>query len=197
MQEEEIDATIVEGNEEPAGANEPLTDPPALSPLEEAVQERDQYRAMAQRAQADLINYKRRADEQRQELVRNAASRIILQLLPVLDDFQRALEHLPTDAPASWGEGIQMILRKLQALLESEGVRIVEPAVGDALNPFEHEAVFHDQNSEQATGTIVQVVNPGYLLNDRVLRPAQVTVAYQSSDNDQSDPSLDDVAQTD
>ena len=99
--------------------------------LEEATRERDQFRAMAQRAQADFINYKRRIEEERQLIGQEAASQVIMQLLPVLDDFQLALEHLHAEASASWSEGVQMIFRKLQTLLETEGVTAIRPEPGN------------------------------------------------------------------
>ena len=184
MQEEEHGPQAADNDEGTPAETEAQDESAAVTPLAEAVRERDQFRAMAQRAQADFINYKRRADEERLELVGRAASRVILQLLPIVDDFQRALEHLPDDAPVSWSEGIHMILRKLQNVLDAEGVKSIEPAPGDALDPFEHEAVFHEPAGDHPAGAIVRVVHPGYRLNDRVLRPAQVSVAQAGAEED-------------
>ena len=182
MREEERDLQAAENEQEPPADSASGGAEAAESPQDELARERDQFRTMAQRAQADFINYKRRAEEERQDLVRNAASRIILQLLPIVDDFRLALEHLPPKAPASWSEGVHMILRKLQGLLEAEGVKGIEPSPGEPLDPFEHDAVFYESADGQPPGAIVRVVRPGYRLNDRVLRPAQVTVAQAETE---------------
>ncbi len=182
MREEEQDLQAVENEQEPPEAESTGAAEAAESPQDEVARERDQFRAMAQRAQADFINYKRRAEEERQELVRSAAGRLILQLLPIADDFRLALEHLPPEAPAAWSEGVQMILRKLQGLLEAEGVKGIEPSPGEPLDPFEHDAVFYEPADGHPPGAIVRVVRPGYRLNNRVLRPAQVTVAQAETE---------------
>ena len=145
--------------------------------LEEATRERDQFRAMAQRAQADFINYKRRIEEERQLIGQEAASQVIMQLLPVLDDFQLALEHLHAEASASWSEGVQMIFRKLQTLLETEGVTAIRPEPGTAFDPAEQEVVYGEPSSEYPEGMVTSILRPGYRNGSRVLRPAQVVLA--------------------
>ena len=169
-----------EGEEPPADSAEAPSE--EADALEEANRERDQFRAMAQRAQADFVNYKRRTEEERQELVRSAASLVVLQLLPIVDDLRRSLDHLPAEAPDSWTAGVQMILRKLQSLLEAEGVTSFEPEVGLPLDPAEHDAVFYEPTDEHPPGTIVRVVLPGYRTRERLLRPAQVTVAQDKTE---------------
>ena len=185
-QAEEPEAPLNE--EAPPEGEEPPADSVEAA-LEEANRERDQFRAMAQRAQADFVNYKRRTEEERQELVRNAASLVIFQLLPIVDDLKRSLEHLSADAPDSWTAGVQMILRKLQALLEAEGVTSFEPEVGLPLDPAEHDAVFYEATDEHPPGAIVRVVLPGYRTKERLLRPAQVTVAQGKTEETQEEAS--------
>ena len=149
---------------------EPLPDP-----MEDMEREREQYKAMAQRAQADLVNYRRRVAEERQELQRNANSSLILKFLSVVDDFERAIALLPEDA-AGWQEGLMLVKRNLDNLLESEGVSKIE-AAGKPFDPWEHEAVYYLETPDADDGTIIEVFRDGYRLHDRVLRASQVIVA--------------------
>ncbi len=149
---------------------EPLPDP-----MEDMEREREQYKAMAQRAQADLVNYRRRVAEERQELQRNANSSLILKFLSVVDDFERAIALLPEDA-AGWQEGLMLVKRNLDNLLESEGVSKIE-AAGKPFDPWEHEAVHYLETPDADDGTIIEVFRDGYRLHDRVLRASQVIVA--------------------
>ena len=149
---------------------EPLPDP-----MEDMERERDQFRALAQRAQADLVNYRRRVGEERQELQRNANSSLILKFLSVVDDFERAIALLPEDA-AGWQEGLMLVKRNLDNLLESEGVSKIE-AAGKPFDPWEHEAVHYLETPDADDGTIIEVFRDGYRLHDRVLRASQVIVA--------------------
>ena len=161
---------------------EPLPDP-----MEDMERERDQFRALAQRAQADLVNYRRRVAEERQELQRNANSSLILKFLGVVDDFQRAIAMLPVDAEG-WQEGLMLVKRNLDNLLESEGVSKIE-AAGKPFDPWEHEAVHYLETPDADDGTIIEVFRDGYRLHDKVLRASQVivakapTVAHADSDS--------------
>lgn len=149
----------------------------AATPLAALEAERDQFKAIAQRAQADFINYKRRMEEERSVLVRNAANNVISRLLPVVDDLQRAVDNLPAEAPPSWSEGVKLVLQNLHALLSSEGVTVCDPAPGDEFDPAQHEAVYHQPTEAQPAGSVLTTVRRGYRTPDRVLRPAQVVVA--------------------
>ena len=168
-------------NEEPTETTA-VDDGPVEQSAEEVFRERDQFRALAQRIQADFVNYKRRMDEERQGLVRNASAGFIQRLLPAVDDFQLAIEHLPAEAEESWAHGVQMVLRKLQSTLESEGVTPFEPETGTLFDPASHEAVFYEPTTEHPPGSVVTVVRRGYNIYDKVLRPAQVTVAQAQED---------------
>ena len=157
----------------------PLEDQvPALEKcLEVAQLEASQNLDLAQRAQADLVNYKRRADEERISLSKFSNSRIITKLLPVKEELDLAITHSGTArAVDSWLEGIKLIQRKLLTLLESEGVELIE-GVGDMFNPVEHEALGTDESTEIPAGHIIEVVRSGYRLQDRVIQPAQVIVS--------------------
>ncbi len=145
--------------------------------LAEAQRERSQFKALAQRAQADLQNLRKRMEEEREELSRSTSARFVLKLLPVLDDLQRALDRIPASVEeATWLEGIRIIERSLRSLLESEGVTPIE-AEGKAFDPWEHEALFSVEDNGKADGTVVTVIRAGYKLRGKVLRTAQVAVS--------------------
>ncbi len=154
--------------------------------LEELEREKGQFKALAQRAQADLINYRKRAEEERQELVNNAGANVVLQVLPVLDDVERALAQAPAEASqaeSGWLEGFRLIERKLNGILTSLGLQRIE-AEGTAFNPFEHEVVAYHDAGEGREGDVLQVTRQGYRINGKVLRPAQVVVQAGRRDDE-------------
>ena len=151
----------------------------ATDPLAALEQERDTLKALAQRTQADFVNYKRRTDQERLLLARNATNRLVTRLLPIVDDLQRAVDALPEEAPGYWGDGVRMILQNLHALVEAEGVSFYEPEPGETFDPSEHEAIYYQSTDEQVPGAVLSVTRPGYRSADRVLRPAQVVVARE------------------
>jgi molecular chaperone GrpE len=128
-----------------------------------------------QRSQADFVNFRRRVDQERSELLKLAESGLILDLLPVVDDLERALVGLPPELQGlTWVEGILLIERKLKSVLEAHGVKPIE-ALGKEFDPREHEAVMRDGDPDEAT-TVVSELQRGYRMHDRVLRPAMVKV---------------------
>ncbi|HUH97727.1 MAG TPA: nucleotide exchange factor GrpE [Anaerolineales bacterium] len=128
-----------------------------------------------QRAQADFINYKSRVQRD-QDLMRSVMKGdIIKKFLPVLDDLERALQNRPSDS-GSWMSGIELIHKKLQSILESEGVTRIE-AEGQLFDPNFHEAISHEPSEAVESGHVIAVVQNGYLLGERVIRPALVRVA--------------------
>ncbi len=151
--------------------------------LAEALREKDQFRLMALRAQADLENYRKRAGEEREEARRSANTAILLRVLSVIDDFERAMALVPDDAVApGWLEGLQLVHKSMSALLESEGVSRIE-AVGRQFDPHESEAILYQESTSAADGDVISVIREGYMQRDRVLRPAQVVVAKRIEDN--------------
>ena len=147
-----------------------------IEQLTEAERERGQFKNMAQRAQADLLNYRRRAAEEQAELRRNANADLIGKLLEVVDNFERAIGMLPADAADGWHEGLALVQRNLMNILKTEGVSKIE-AAGMPFNPWEHEAVFHQETTDAEDGVIIAVTREGYRLHDKVLRASQVIVA--------------------
>jgi molecular chaperone GrpE len=126
-----------------------------------------------QRAQADLINYKRRGEQEREESIKYANVNLILRILPVLDDFERAVISLPRElAGDAWVDGVKHIARKLRATLETAGVSAID-AVGEPFDPRVHEAVSEAKGPE---GIVLQEAEKGYRFLDRVVRPSKVIV---------------------
>ena len=131
------------------------------------------YLANWQRAAADYQNFKRRVDEERSEVGRLANAALVINLLPLLDDMERALRTVDTNlAGLTWIDGIWLIYRKFQALLGNAGVKEIE-AEGRPFDPKVHEAIGEAPGEE---GKVVSVVQKGFLLGDRVVRPAMVIV---------------------
>ncbi|MBX5445575.1 nucleotide exchange factor GrpE [Sphaerobacter sp.] len=162
-----------------AQAEAPPTEETSVQELQELLeQERAraaEYLEQAQRARAELINFRRRTEQEVQEIRKHAGEQLIARLLPVLDDFNRAMESVPAEhRDDPWIQGILLIERKLWSILEAEGVRPIE-SVGKPFDPALHEAVTVEEGVESAD-TVVQEFQRGYLLHDRVLRPAIVKV---------------------
>ncbi len=136
--------------------------------------ERDGYLDQLQRSLADFANYRRRVEQER-AVAREVATRgILAQILPILDDFQRALDVVPAnERDTAWVQGVQMIEKKLQALLEREGVTAVD-SLGQPFDPSMHEAVATEEGSTH--NIIVEVYQQGYKHGQNLLRPAMVKV---------------------
>ena len=141
--------------------------------LAEAKEQAQSYLGSWQRAAADYQNYKRRVEQERGEVAQLANAVLIINLLPMIDDLERALDNVDSRlAGMTWLDGIRLIHRKFQALLDMNGVKEI-PADGQTFDPNVHEAVMHAEGEE---GKVISVVQKGYMLNDRVLRPALVVV---------------------
>ena len=156
------------------------------SNLESAQKETAENLDTALRAQAEMANFRRRTDEDRIANSKYANSRLIANILPVLEELDLAIRHTEGNTGGQTGagtgvsqsllEGIKLIQRKLAGVLESEGVAAIQ-AVGLMFNPLEHEAVGTEESDEIEPGYVTQILRPGFRLHDRVIRPAQVMVA--------------------
>ena len=174
--DEEVNRTQAEAVELPENAEQTNVEIEALMKrLEESEAKVAEHLDGWQRSQADFINYKSRVQRD-QELMKSVMKGdIIKKFLPVLDDLERALQNLPADS-GSWIGGIELIHKKLQSILESEGVTRIE-AEGRLFDPNFHEAISHEPNDTVESGHVIAVVQSGYILGDRVIRPALVRVA--------------------
>jgi len=145
--------------------------------LEEAKDQAAEYLDGWQRARAEFANYKKRNEQERQELFKLANSTLISRLLPIFDDFERAFQTLPSNLLSlTWIDGVALIYRRLQAILDGEGLTPMETE-GQSFDPLVHEAVTYEESAEHQEGQIIGEVQRGYKLGDRVLRPALVRVA--------------------
>jgi len=141
--------------------------------LAEAKAKAEEYLAGWQRAQADFVNYKRRAEREKEEISQFANSILMLNLLPILDDLERALTAIPPRlAKLGWVDGIKLIERKLRASLEAQGLSQIK-ALGEPFDPNLHEAARLGKGKE---GIVIEELEKGYKLRDRVIRPSKVVV---------------------
>jgi molecular chaperone GrpE len=137
----------------------------------------DEYLDGWQRARAEFANYKKRIERDQDEARGRAAAALLAKILPVEDDLRRAVRERPeAEGYPHWADGIDLIQRKLAALLEAEGVEVI-PADGVAFDPALHEAVTYEPSNDHKEGEIIEVIQQGYRLGERVLRPARVRVA--------------------
>ena len=152
------------------------------SDLQTARQEAANNLDTSLRAQAEMANFRRRTDEDRINNARYSNSRLIGNVLPVLEELELAITHAEAGAENNNSaseqllEGIKLIQRKLTGVLESEGVAAIE-AVGLMFNPLEHEAVGTEETTEIEAGYVTEILRPGFRLHDRIIRAAQVMVA--------------------
>ena len=147
--------------------------------LDEEKAKAEGYLANWQRAQADFVNYKRRSEQEKEEIGKFANSVLMLSLLPILDDLERAFASIPPHlASLTWVEGIKLIERKLRASLEAQGLSQIK-ALGEPFDPTLHEAAMHSKGKE---GMVIEELQKGYKLHDRVIRPAMVVVGNGEED---------------
>ena len=136
---------------------------------------------LLRRTQADFANYRRRMGQEQAEVRVAAQSAILSQILPVLDDLRRALEAAPQElATHPWVQGLYLVARRLTTLLDQLGVRQIGKT-GESFDPRWHEAITREARADVPEGTILHVAQPGYALGERVIRPAQVSVASTPS----------------
>jgi molecular chaperone GrpE len=145
--------------------------------LEEARAEADKYLDGWQRVQAEFANYRKRREAERQRQIEMSNAELIRNILPVLDDLERALRTLPPGLRnLTWVDGIFLVKRKLDMVLEAEGAEPIETE-GRAFDPMYHEAVTYEEAEGYEEGEIIDEVQRGYMLGERVIRPALVRVA--------------------
>jgi molecular chaperone GrpE len=163
------DPRIEEATEEaPAATPEP-------DPLAEVTRERDEYLDSLLRLKAEFDNYRKRAAREQSEFAARASERLVNALLPVLDDLERALEAAEEHEEAKLEDGVRLVHRALAETLQKEG--LVEIETNGRFDPHVHEALLSQPAEDHETGAVLQVIQKGYRLGDRVLRPARVIVA--------------------
>jgi molecular chaperone GrpE len=154
---------------------EPGPDAPAPDQLTKVEAERDEYLALAQRVQADFENYRKRAVRDQERLVAHAHERLVRELLPILDDLERALEAGEQHEEAKLVDGVKLVEKALRSALAKEG--LVEIETDGPFDPHVHEALLTKPSPDAEPGAVLEVVQRGYRVGDRVVRPARVIVA--------------------
>jgi molecular chaperone GrpE len=162
--------------------DEPLTDttdaPAATASLEaaELQRERDDYKDRWMRKSAEFDNYRRRIERERREQADQAVVDLLQELLLVVDDFDRALKVDSGEDGAAYRKGVELIHGKLHDLLRKQGLKPID-AIGTDFDPNVHQAVMHEASPEHREGEVIGELRKGYVMNDRLLRPAMVKVA--------------------
>jgi molecular chaperone GrpE len=152
--------------------------------LAEEKEKTERYLANWQRSQADLQNYARRAEQEKSETVEFANRILILDLLPILDDFERALDSLPVELDEqNWTEGIKLIYNKLKTVLETQGLAEIK-AKGEYFDPYLHEAAGQLEGTEDI---IMEEIRKGYKFRGKLLRPSMVMVGTGKKNNTQEE----------
>jgi molecular chaperone GrpE len=155
---------------------EPEPEAPAPDdPLAAVTAERDEYLDLVQRVQADFENYRKRSVRDQERLVAHAHERLVRELLPILDDLERALEAAERHEEAQLVEGVKLVEKSLRASLAKEGLAEID--TDGLFDPHVHEALLTQPSDASASGSILEVVQRGYRFGDRVVRPARVIVA--------------------
>jgi molecular chaperone GrpE len=174
---EEIDTdTVSEANEEESTSSleqEPIV----ITEIErlQALMDESQQRVL--RTQADFDNYRKRTQKEKESSAKYASINLITELLPIVDNFERAFSVVVVDDQGdSFTKGMDMVFRQLQSILKNEGLVPIE-SVGQPFNPEFHQAIMQVESELYPNGTVVEEVQKGYMLKDRVLRPAMVKVS--------------------
>ena len=147
-----------------------------IKDLAEAQSKRDEYLDGWQRAIAEFSNYKKRIERDREQTQQNLTGSLVKRYLEVADDLERALKTRPQEGEgAAWANGVDLIYRKMLTILDSQGVKPMD-ALGQPFDPNRHEAIGQVENNVLPSGHIAEVVQSGYLMGERVLRPALVRI---------------------
>ncbi len=185
-EDEVVEEGVDEGIEE--GVEEGIEQAEDIETLQQALAEEkekaERYLANWQRSLADLQNYVKRAEQEKSETIEFANTILITDLLPILDDFERALVSLPVElGEQNWTEGIKLIYNKLKAILETQGLAEIK-AEGEHFDPYLHEAAGQLEGEE---GVIIEEIRKGYKLRGKLLRPSMVMVGKGKNDKTQEE----------
>lgn len=174
---EETAAEQAEGASETETADTAETAGETSAEVQRLQQLADEHQQRLLRVQADYDNFRRRTVKEKEELAQYATSKLVTELLPVLDNFERALATAPAGADSeAFAKGVNMIFRQLEGVLKTEGLTAME-TVGQPFNPEYHQAIMQVESEEHEEGIVTEEVQKGYLLKNKVLRPAMVKVS--------------------
>lgn len=185
---------------EPADETPPETGDDSVPTFEELARlstEAREMRSLAQRKQAEFENYRKRVERERSETVKYAAAEIVKEILPVLDNLERAIEASKSGSDSQLREGVEIIYKQFRDTLSKQGLTEVD-AYQAPFDPHVHEAVTRVETDEYPEGTVVEVFQKGYLFKDRLLRPSMVSVAQpgaaeEASGEDREDEDEDEA----
>jgi molecular chaperone GrpE len=166
-------SSAVDAEQTPAGGEQQRVDPDLQTVRDEAQATFARYQRLA----ADFDNYKRRTRQELGDRTQYANEELLRKLLPILDNLRRALDHAPEGIDRNWYEGIKLVARQFEDTLQAQGLSTI-PSVGQKFDPSQHEAIAREETDEHEEGTIVEEMQPGYRLHERVLRPTLVKVAH-------------------
>ena len=175
---------LTEVGDEANGPDAPEIEEPLVfeEPLDAAIRERDELKALVQRVQADFVNYRNRVAVEREEIRRNSTKRLGVRVLDSVDQFETALgADRPDGVEDSWFDGFDGIRRSLLQVLSSEGIEPYETA-GDLFDPRLHEALLTAESDDVPASTVLMVLRKGYKMNDEVIRAAQVQISTAPSE---------------
>ena len=176
VQDEPEDAVVEPGLAGPESGDIPEAGQPSAEPSA-AERQRDEYRELLLRQSAEFDNFRKRTERERQTLEETAAFNIIHELLPLVDNLERALSAEPgAEGADAYRKGVELIYRELQEILRRRGVKPIE-ALGAEFDPHYHQAVSYEPADDRNDGEIVEEFRRGYMLGDRLLRPSMVKVA--------------------
>jgi molecular chaperone GrpE len=187
--ESKADEEKIEAETQPAAEPEEVSEVPAViaeeeiaqlrSELDEALVKQNEYLNGWQRERAEFFNYKKRMEREQAQGGQNTFASAVRRYLDIADDLERALKskNRPQEGDgATWAEGIDLIYRKMVAAFEADGVKRIDTEC-KFFDPNLHEAISHEDSPEHESGQIIEVVQPGYTLGERLIRPARVRVA--------------------
>ncbi|MHB8857929.1 MAG: nucleotide exchange factor GrpE [Thermoleophilia bacterium] len=150
---------------------------------EEVLHERDEYLESLQRLQAEFANFRKRVLRDSEQQTKRASSEVIEELLPVLDNFERAMQAAAQHDEKLLTDGVELVYNQLRGILTRRGLCEIE-AEGETFDPNQHEAVLCQPSGKHEEGTVIQVLEKGYQLEDKVVRPAKVIVSTTPDEND-------------
>jgi molecular chaperone GrpE len=164
--------TLNEHDPQPADAQP--ADTPSAGALDELRREKEALQDRLLRTAAEFDNYRKRVDRERRDLAEYTAADVVVEMLPIVDNLERALAAAPEADPLR--KGVELIHKQMLDLLRKRGVKAIE-ALGADFDPNFHQAVIHEPSSEHREGEVIEELQRGYLLGDRLFRPAMVKVA--------------------
>lgn len=178
VNETSAEGQAAEGDaEDPAAGTVSHEQEAALAEIEELRRQLEESHQRLLRVQADYDNFRRRTRQEKEEMAKYASMQLIVQLLPVLDNFDRALAaSRQSEDVEALAKGVEMVYRQLFQVLEQEGLKPIE-AVGQPFNPEFHEAVMREESGEHEEDTVIEELQKGYMLKDKVIRPSMVKVS--------------------